>query len=48
MDNFEHAFPCKRKCLPVGIYLFRVKNGNSRTMCEISSKLTIKTPERRQ
>ena len=33
---------------PAGIYLFRVKNRNSRTICEICSKLTIKTPERRQ
>ena len=28
--------------------LFKVKNRNSRTRCEIYSKLTIKTPERRQ
>ena len=31
----------------VGIYMFKVNNGNTRTGCEISSKLTIKTPERR-
>ena len=31
-----------------GIYLFKVNNGNTKTMCEIRSKLTIKTPERRQ
>ena len=30
---------------PAGIYLFKVKNRNTRTMCEICSKLTIKTPE---
>ena len=29
-----------------GIYLFKRNNGNMRTMCEICSKLTIKTPER--
>ena len=29
-----------------GIYSFKVSNGNPRTMCEMSSKLTIKTPER--
>ena len=34
--------------LPVGIYLLRVNNRNTRTSCEICSKLTIKTPERRQ
>ena len=32
---------------PVGNYMFKVNNRNSRTSCEISSKLTIKTPERR-
>ena len=31
-----------------GIYLFKVNNRNIRTRCEICSKLTIKTPERRQ
>ena len=33
---------------PAGIYLFKVNNRNTRTMCEICSELTIKTPERRQ
>ena len=33
---------------PFDIYLFKVNNGNTSTMCEICSKLTIKTPERRQ
>ena len=33
---------------PNGIYLFKVNNGNIRTMCETCSKLTVKTPERRQ
>ena len=28
------------------IYLSKVNNGNTRVMCEICSKLTIKTPER--
>ena len=27
--------------------MFKVNNRNTRTMCEICSKLTIKTPERR-
>ena len=31
---------------PVGIYLPKVSNRNTRTRCEICSKLTIKTPER--
>ena len=29
------------------IYLLKVNNENTRTMCEICSKLTIKAPERR-
>ena len=32
---------------PVGIYLFKVNNRNTRTRCQICSKLTIKTPEQR-
>ena len=32
---------------PAGIYLLIVNNRNTRTRCEICSKLTIKTPERR-
>ena len=34
--------------LLAGIYLLKVNNENTRTICEIYSKLTIKTPERRQ
>ena len=33
--------------LPAGNYMFKVSNRNTRTRCEICSKLTIKTPERR-
>ena len=36
------------KLFPVNIYLFKVNNRRTRKMCEICSKLTIKTPERRQ
>ena len=32
---------------PTGNYMFKVNNRNTRTRCEICSKLTIKTPERR-
>ena len=32
---------------PVGNYMFKVNNRNTRARCEICSKLTIKTPERR-
>ena len=31
---------------PAGIYLLKVNKRNSRTRCEICSKLTIKIPER--
>ena len=34
--------------VPTSIYLFKVNNSNIRKRCEICSKLTIKTPERRQ
>ena len=33
--------------IPAGNYTFKVNNRNTRTKCEICSKLTIKTPERR-
>ena len=33
---------------PDGIYLLKINNRNTRTRCEICSKLTIKTSERRQ
>ena len=34
--------------IPTGIYLLKVNNRNTKTRCEICSKLTIKTPERRK
>ena len=33
---------------PVDMYMFKVSKRNTRTRCEICSKLTIKTPERHQ
>ena len=33
---------------PASIYLLKVNNRNTRTRCEICSKLTVKTPERCQ
>ena len=38
----------KNKVYPAGIYMFKVNNRSTRTRCDICSKLTIKTPERRQ
>ena len=32
---------------PASIYMFRVNNRNTKTRCEICSKLTMKTAERR-
>ena len=32
---------------PASNYMFKVSSKNTRTRCEICSKLTIKTPERR-
>ena len=34
--------------IPASIYMFKVNDRNTRARCEIRSKLTIKTPERRQ
>ena len=36
-----------RPSIPVGIYLLKVNNRNTRIRCEICSKLTIKAPEQR-
>ena len=36
------------KSISAGIYLVKVNNRNTRTRCEICSKLTLKTSERRQ
>ena len=43
-DNFEVS---NGSTFPAGNYMFKVNNRNIRTRCEICSKLTIKTPERR-
>ena len=32
--------------IPAGIYLLKVNSINTRAMCEVCSKLTVKTPER--
>ena len=36
----------ERNNYPANIYLFKVKNRNTRKRCEVRSKLTIKTPDR--
>ena len=52
MTNSFHATtlvffftPRKEKTSTAGIYLFKVNNRNTRTIYEICSKLTIKTPQ---
>ena len=47
MINTEERTLRKNSQLPAGNYLFKVNNRNTRTSCEICSKLTIKIPERR-
>ena len=44
-----HAISCgipQGSDFPAGIYLFKVNKRNTKTRCEICSKLKIKTPER--
>ena len=45
--NFEVNFNenVYRNNSPASNYMFKVNNRNTRTRCEICSKLTIKTPE---
>ena len=49
-DNFlickDKADAYMQRTFPAGIYLFKVINRNTRTRCEICSKLTIKIPKR--
>ena len=44
---YQSNFATLQLVNPAGIYLFKVNNRNTRTRCEICSKLTIKTAERR-
>ena len=49
--KFFNIISVKQKCSlksPTNIHLFKVNNGNTRKRCETYSKLTIKTPGRRQ
>ena len=38
---------CLSKAIPAGNYMFKVNSRNTRTWCEICSKLKIKIPEQR-
>ena len=44
MDIYHSSFS---KNSPAGVYLFKDNNGNTKAICEICSKLTIKTSEQR-
>ena len=44
MTAFKQSL--QHKLLPAGIYLFKVNNGKTRTLCGIYKMLTTKTPER--
>ena len=46
--SFSGTSDNDKRLNPVGIYMLKVNNGNTRIRCEICSELTIKTPERRQ
>ena len=49
VENAAYLFDtCNEFTLPAGDYMFQVNNRNTRIKCKICSKLTIKTPERRQ
>ena len=47
VNKFESKFKFNVVSYIAGNYMLKVNNRNTRTMCEICSKLTIKTPERR-
>ena len=49
INNIANESRCYQisKSYPAGNCMFKVNNRNTRTRCEICSKLTIKTPERR-
>ena len=44
---FDEKALIEKSSNPAGNYMFKVNNRNTRTRCEICSKLIIKTPERR-
>ena len=47
MSQLSETCNYKISSYPIDIYMFKVNNRHTRTRCEICSKLTIKTPERR-
>ena len=47
IKHINKTLKTERSLSPDGIYLLKVNNRNIRERCEICSKLTMKTPERR-
>ena len=53
-SHFSSTIACKSLCkgntegYPAVVYLFKLNSGNTRTMCEICSIATVKTPGQRQ
>ena len=43
-----NSFLGRENSIPIGNYMFKVNNRNTRTSCEMCLKFIIKTPERRQ
>ena len=48
MKKMSFLFTFANQSFLTGIYSLKANNRNTRTRCEICSKLTIKTPERLQ
>ena len=48
IENLKEKGPAIFLTLPAGNYMFKVNIRNTRTSCEMCSKLTIKISERRQ
>ena len=47
LQTYGSSTNCGCNLNPINIYLFKFNNRNTRRRCDICSKLTIKTPERR-
>ena len=47
LHRLSHGIVVLITVYPTNIYLLKVNNRNTRKMCEIYSKLKIKSPERR-
>ena len=46
LNSYRKEEEHRKQQYPAGIYLIKVNDRNTRTRCEICSRLTIKIPER--